>query len=153
MSRVFLDKVAPAFQTGQQLQEAAAASLMSATIQELLGEEGPHGEHLELLVQVTWLLNHLASAIAAQRMLTRRQAGLHGQPDDEPMPHDVLAAEMAEPLAGVSFSTKSAVASLSLGRRSLRARSSMVGWAPACAKMSMFDMLIAARARARRRFL
>lgn len=101
MSRAFLSKVAPAFPPYQRLNEAAAAALMAATIQDLLGEEGPQGEHLELLVQVIWLLNHLASAIAAQRVLTRRQEGLHGQLDDEPTPHELLAADLAEPLAGV----------------------------------------------------
>lgn len=65
-------------------------------------QEGPAAEHLELLVQVLWLLNHLAAAIAAQRKLTRRQADLLGQPDDdEPTPYQVLAAALAEPLAGV----------------------------------------------------
>jgi len=64
-------------------------------------QEGPAAEHLELLVQVLWLLNHLAAGIAAQRALARRQEGLLGQPDAEPTPHSVLAAALAEPLAGV----------------------------------------------------
>jgi len=54
ISRDFLSKVSPGFPPNQLLQPAAAASVVGSAIQESLVEEGPHGEYLELLVQVCW---------------------------------------------------------------------------------------------------
>ena len=115
MSHLLLKKVAPGFPLGLGGVHTCkdpnlAVKVVGKAIQDMLQQEDETGAYLELLVQVTWLLSNQASALTAQENLDRRQSlnqsadGLpvspHAREEDAPSKASLIAAELAEPLAG-----------------------------------------------------
>ena len=83
------------------ISDTTAVASLAQAFQDLLAEQADGGEDLEVLVQVAWLLSHLASAVTAQDSLDRRTKALSPTTASSATPKaQELAEELAEPLAG-----------------------------------------------------